>query len=660
MVAITLISAVLAIALDRAPGTRVAMGLADHVFYDWYYRNRPIESQLNGDVVILAVDQQSLSQIEDGFEFGWPWPREYWALLVEHVERAGARAVVFDILFSEISARGLDDDTIFASRLDETSIPVVFARTITSRGEWGRFRPPVSRAVTFGGVDVTSEKVYRDFIPQRHGKPSVALAALQSAGITSRLDVSRGFLLHYYGPHRSATGEPTFPAWSASSVISAAVSPPEVDFGIKPEWFKDKIVIVGTTAEGLHDIKAAPNAPKIPGVEVQATAIANMLAGRAAWPVPAVVTALVALTCAALTAVGTIAIRAAAGKAATVATLAIAIVIVGYLLFDRSTIIWLSPTTSLLAIVIAAILGISWSYFLEDRQARLLLRALETCLSPGVAAELAENPRQLAVGGRQLEMTVMFTDLAGFTSLTEKLKEKIEPALNYYLGEMSEQILELDGTLDKYIGDAIMTFWNAPLSQPDHAQRACSSALAIRRREREIAPEMAALGVQDTITRIGINSGSMFVGFTGSQRKLNYTVIGDAVNLAARLEPANKLYDTQICVAESTVTQARDRFLFRKLDLLEVKGKTEPIAVYELMGEIEAESGPLGRLRRDFERALEAYLQQNWDAADSILLELATEFPEDGPSKMLQRRIGEFREAPPPSDWDGVYHATTK
>lgn len=648
------------LALVAIPGAARLHQLASWVFYDWFYGNRPIESQLDGDVVIIAVDDGSLAEIEQTIRFGWPWPRDGWALIVQYLDSAGARAVGFDILFRDTSAKGVEDDESFGSMIDETRTPLAFGRTIQPNGEWGRFKPKISRPHEFGGVDPSDELTYREYLPQRHDKPTLATATLQAAGIKPRLPVDEPFLLHFYGPHRDPTDRPTFQSVRASRVMLAQNNPDE-DTGITRAMFKDKIVLVGATAAALGDIKSAPHDARFPGVEVHATAIANMLQGRSVTPVRPMLLAVITVFAGVISSIGVIWPRFVGFKLLVVATVATSVTATAFLLFTRGQkIVWLSPVAPLMAATLAALGGFAWSYFVEDKKARLLLRALEQCLSPEVAAQLARDPRKLSVGGRQMEMTVMFTDLAGFTALTEKLGEKIEEPLNYYLGEMSAQILDVNGTLDKYIGDAILTFWNAPVDQPDHARFACEAALAVQRREREIAGRMAEMGVTDTITRIGINTGKMVVGFMGSERKLNYTVIGDSVNMAARLEPANKLYGTQILVAEPTASRVKDLFLFRQVDQLRVKGKSVPMAVYELMGDAAAKNSRLGDLAAGFERALRHYFKQEWDQAEAILLELGERFPDDGPISGLRARIADFRMDPPPPDWDGVYVAKSK
>ena len=661
VLAIGFASAGTALLLGMIPGVSRAMQLADHVLYDTFYRARPAHPQESAPVVILGIDDRSLEEVDRQLGFGWPWPRPSWAVIARYLQDAGARAMVLDVLLSERSANGTADDDEFAASIDQVAqLPLVFARVARPDGQWGRFKPQIQRPVEFGGVDVSTERVYRDFHPTRHGRPTLALAAVRAAGLSPKLAPDQPFLLHYYGPHRDAGGRPTFPTYMASRPILAQAGEVAGDLGIEPAHFRDKIVVVGSMAEGLQDIKAAPHDPRFPGCEVQATAILNLIRGDAVRPVPPIFLIFTAAGAATLASLGAIAPRQTWIKLLAAAVVISAVILVAQQLFLGQPIRWLAPAGPLLASVLALVGGMAWSHFVEDRRARVLFKALEQCLSHDVAVELERDPRRLAVGGRQLEMTVMFTDLAGFTALTEELKEKIGPTLNYYLGEMTEQIHKVNGTLDKYIGDAIMTFWNAPLDQPEHARHACDAALAIQRREREIAPRMAELGAPDTLTRIGINSGQMFVGFTGSARKLNYTVIGDAVNLAARLEPANKLYGTQILVSEATAERCREWFLFRRVDLLQVKGKSEPIGVHELLGDAEAGAGPLGALCRRFEQAFELYRARKWDSAEALLLELAAQFPDDGPTKTLLGRVRAYRQSPPPPDWDGVFVATTK
>lgn len=631
----------------------------DRAFYDWFFRLRPPEPQQDGPVAIVAIDARSLVEVDEAIRFGWPWPRDGWPMMARYLQDAGARAVVFDLLFMERSAQGEHDDEAFAEGMNGLTVPLAFARVAKEDGSWGPFKPQVTRPVEFGAVDV-SVGGYRQYAPTVYGRPSLALAALSAAGVEPRLPTDRPFGVRYYGPHRDAADRATIPTYMASRVLFAEEKGDDPQWGIKPEQFKDKIVLIGPLAEGLSDLKVTPMGGGYPGVEFHATAISNLIRGEQVLSVPWALLAVVTLAAAGVAATAAVVVRTAALKVLAGALAAPAVVGLAWLLFRGETIRFLPPAAPLLATVLATTGGVGWSYFGEQRRARFLLRALEQCVSPAVAAELERDPSRLTVGGRQLNMTVMFTDLAGFTSLTEELKERIEPALNYYLGEMTDQILARDGTVDKYIGDAIMTFWNAPLDQPEHARDACDAALAIQRREREVKPQLEALGMRNTVTRIGINSGSMFVGFTGSKKKLNYTVIGDSVNLAARLEPANKLYHTQILVAESTVVLCRDRFLFRRVDLLRVKGKNQPIGVYELMGEGSLRDGPQGELARRFEEALEQYRRQRWDEAEAILLELAGRFADDGPTETLLGRIAEFRKSPPPPEWDGVYVATSK
>jgi adenylate cyclase len=316
-----------------------------------------------------------------------------------------------------------------------------------------------------------------------------------------------------------------------------------------------------------------------------------------------------------------------------------------------------SPIVALLVTIIGAF---AWSYLTEDRDRRLVFKALSQYVSPEVAAEIQRNPDALRLGGERREMTVMFTDIQGFTDLSESMdSENLSRMLNFYLGEMSGVILDQNGTLDKYIGDAIMSFWNAPIPQADHAAMACRAALAMKDREAKIQPELAGFGAAGMLTRLGINTGPMVFGNMGAPQKFNYSVLGDSVNLGSRLEGANKLYGSRILIAESTAQLVKDGFVMRKLDLLRVKGKLKPIAVFELLSEGNPSADQSARIA-EYERALTAYQAQKWDEAETILHGLQSRFPEDLPVAALLKRIAKLRHDPPGADWDGVYVAKDK
>jgi adenylate cyclase len=329
-------------------------------------------------------------------------------------------------------------------------------------------------------------------------------------------------------------------------------------------------------------------------------------------------------------------------------------------LFRGETIHWLSPVKPLATLMVATPLAFGFTYFAEDRQRRFMLKALSKVVSPAVAEQLSREPERLALGTVRTEITVLFTDLANFTDLSEGPDvQDLGKLINRYLGEMSTEVFKQDGTLDKYIGDAVMAFWNAPLTQADHAARACRAALGMVRREKELHGEFAALGTKHIFTRIGINTTSVAVGFIGSEHLFNYTAMGDGVNLASRMEGANKLYGTQILISETTAALVREKFNMRRIDVLRVKGKKKPMGVFELLGEGAVDQG-LGERIRGYEEAFDAYQARNWERAEKLLLEVCGRFGEDGAAEALLKRVREYRNDPPAADWDGVFVSDTK
>lgn len=650
--------------LRYLPGTSNPLGKLDNVLYDSMYGLRTPQNRLDGDIVIVAVDDRSTREMSDLMNYGWPWPRVYWGLIAQYVSRCGARAVGIDLLFTEKSryTQEAPDDEDFAAHVAKSASPVVYAALVKD-GKWGNFAPPIHEPI-FGAANVSQESVIRSYQPEVEGKPSFAVA-VASAALGRPVDEPVGsFRLHYYGPTQSAkTPKGTFRYLSAVDVVGTALRARENKPGpndIPSDTFKDKIVLIGVITAGGYDLKASPLSDIYPGTEIQATAIENLVHGQFVRPLGPGATGLIGLAACLVAALGgmiprRVIFKGLWGLAAIGLLLALA---VG--LFRGNQIVWLPAAAPLVAVVLAMIGSFAWSYLSEDRQRRVVLKALGQYISPTVAAQIARNPDSLKLGGERREMTVMFTDIAGFTDLSETLSvEKLSALLNFYLDEMSSVVIENDGTLDKYVGDAIMSFWSAPIVQEDHAVRACRAALGMKQREEAIQDQLRQMGAGKMFTRIGINTGPMSVGNMGSSRKFNYTVLGDSVNLGSRLEGANKFYGTRIMLAESTARLVSGQFLLRPLDVLRVKGKQQPMAVFELMDHGQGTEKSRFLAQR-YQEAFVLYQRQQWDAAEKILLELLSQFSDDGPSATLLARISRYSKEPPPSGWDGVYVAKDK
>ncbi|MDR3248529.1 MAG: response regulator [Treponema sp.] len=292
-----------------------------------------------------------------------------------------------------------------------------------------------------------------------------------------------------------------------------------------------------------------------------------------------------------------------------------------------------------------------------------LQKAFSTYLSGDVVQDIMTDPSRLQLGGSKRNMTAIFTDVQEFASVAEKLDpEDLVRLLNLYLSGLSDIILEQKGTIDKYEGDAVMAFFGAPLDIQDHALRACSSALLMKRKEEELNREFRTSGLSPAplLTRIGINTGSMVVGNMGSQRKMNYTIMGNAVNIAARLEGLNKRYGTWILAGENTVREAGETFLTRRLDRVRLVGIKTPVQVYELV-EFAAEATDEQRQVVDsFHEALGLFEQRDWIAAEAGFKNAFDLSPGDNPSRIFLERCRNYRDRPPSPDWDGVFEPAHK
>jgi adenylate cyclase len=659
---IALIATGLALAARVTPGVSVATSKLDYVLYDSFYHLRPVHDQSDGPVVIVAVDDKSLDEMtHSGIGktlYPWPWPRLFWGMMVSYLNQCGAKAVAFDLTFTEPSAYNAtdNDDLDFAKAVEKSKTPVIFGSRFFPGDKPERFAVPVKHA-QLAAVNVGNDVVYRWYEPVVNGAQSLAAQAVADAG---GRPFTAPFLLHYYGPHRTPTGKRTFRYVSAMNVLAASIK--QKNAGVAPDLFRGKIVLIGAIVAGTYDLKSSPLSAEYPGVEVQATALLNMLKSQRVHEVSQAWLALAVFLTAWAAAVVVAFPRKVVWKLALAVVVVAALIAAGAGMFVGHEIRWLPLAAPLLAFLLATVGAFAWSYLAEGRQRRLVLKALSQYVSPQVAAEIDRDPGALKLGGERREMSVMFTDIQGFTDLSERLDEHtLTKLLNYYLDEMSSLVFANNGTLDKYIGDAIMSFWNAPLHQPDHAVLACRAALAMERREREIQSRLDEMGASGLLTRIGINTGPMVFGNMGSSQKFNYSVLGDAVNLASRLEGANKFYGSRILIAQPTADQVKGQFLLRQLDLLRVKGKLKPMAVYELLEELNgAPDADLQFRKAEYEAAFSHYQQQQWSEATERLSKLRERFPTDGPAAALMERVIYLSEHPPGPDWDGVYVAKGK
>ncbi len=314
----------------------------------------------------------------------------------------------------------------------------------------------------------------------------------------------------------------------------------------------------------------------------------------------------------------------------------------------------------LLHAFISLIAFIIYKFMLYDRQKNYIKKAFMQYLSPDVVKQVIDNPSLLKLGGERREITAYFSDVAGFTSISEKLSpEDLVGLLNKYLTAMTDIILANGGTVDKYEGDAIVAFFGAPIPHPDHAIRCCNAAVDMQATLQRLRSDWEKEGLPSLNARMGINTGQAVIGNMGSQQRMDYTMMGDTVNSASRFEGANKAYGTYTMISDSTYEYVKDKFIVRKLDLLRVVGKTKPVAVYELVGRTGEVEENLLKTIKLYEEALQEYNNRNWQTAINMFQDIIKN-SNDAPSQTYLGRCTNFKKNPPPDDWDGVFVLKTK
>lgn len=624
---------------------------------------------VSNNVVIVTADDASFKRL--GL---WPWSRRDHGKLIDRLSAAGAKAIAFDILFLEKDEKDPASDRSLgqaAARSGRVIFGMLFHQSASEGGTPVDPDFPIdalhSDSVTVGSVNFTPET---DGVCRRvpawvdsheeglEGRPmpSLSLAAYAVAkGISvpqaiEELDIPvyeanawNEYYLNFLG------GYQTFPYYSFADVIEGQVP---------AEAFKDKIVLVGGTAVGLFDYKAVPNVPTFPGLEIHANAIENFLTRSFLSRVNPLWTLLLIL-------VFGLGIGLISARIPTWAGLISAGVILAYYgacqyAFARHYLIldFVGPAFSVLASYVVVFF---YRFRHERKEKRWIRDTFTQYMSPKIVDAITKNPDLLKLGGEDREMTVFFSDLVGFTSIAESMTPReLVAVLNEYLTEMSNVVFQHGGVVDKYIGDAIMAFWNAPIDQPDHAVQACLTALEQQARLKDLQERFAARSLPHIDFRVGINTGHMVVGNMGSQSRFEYTVMGDAVNMASRLEGANKSFHTRIMISEFTYQKAKDAVEVRPLDLLRVKGKNVPIQVYELSTRKGQLSPAQEKGFAHYREGLALYREKKFEKAIAALKETLAALPDDGPSRAYIERCENFIAFPPPPTWDGVYVMKTK
>jgi adenylate cyclase len=581
------------------------------------------------NVVLITIDNESIRRMEP-LVGRWPWPRLVHATVIDYLAAAGAKVIGYDVLFAERDIRkfmvadtewtGEESDAALiestrragnvvhiaeasGAELLETdralAIELEAPALNTAAPDVGCVEPRPVMTPPFPALAQAASRIGHSlFLLDADGPvrrmspvikvgdrtiPSFALATTLAAGVTpsivARIDGSGNctVIVPWRGP-----AEGTFKAYGFYDVFYSQQQLMEGQKpGIDPALFKDRIVIVGATAEGLKDIFTTPFAHgEISGPEVHANLVDAFLSGRSTAPAPTSVAFALVVGAALIVGVAG-ALLNAWWTSAVVAIVAALFAWISVVIFARG--VWIPMTVPMLTLVFAFVGDLAWKYFVEGREKRQVKKLFSRYVSKDVYEQLVANPSLAALGGARRHMTVLFSDIRGFTTMSEKgSPEDVVSQLNELFTRMVAVVFEHRGTVDKFVGDMIMALYGAPLDDDEHAEHAVQTALAMITTLNQLNREWASQGKPELDIGIGINTGEMIAGNVGSETIMSYTVIGDAVNLGARLESLNKDYGTRIIISEATRQRLKGRYDIHPLGDVVVKGKSKPVAIFEV------------------------------------------------------------------------------
>jgi len=661
------------------------------------------------DIIIVDIDNRSLNQ----FGRFHQWPRDYYSEIIKYVSEAGALAIGFDILFMEHDIdRTADTLLVHATRqagnvchalsfskaepdaflykmeappaqLDTSGFSYLFSDEIVKKLPSaerfdGKFFKLYNASQKLGFVNFQPDNdsvirkmpLFMNFAGELY--PSLAMAMVlflydvqnneveiqpgkfvklnieseeASEKITIPIDKRGQMLINYAGSYQTFRYISFYDVWANR---------------VPAEFFDGKIVLIGASAAGLYDLRPVPFQNAFPGVEIHANILLNILTQDFIHQAPKLFSYLILVLLCML--IGSIAPFFRVRFNIPIILMLIAgFIFSTFYLFNNHN-LWIENVRPVLAVLFCHIAVLTFRYIDENRDKRKIKGMFQHYITATVVNELLKDPGMLKLGGERKVATAFFSDIKNFTTVSESLQpEALVSVLNEYLSAMTDIILRYDGYLDKYEGDAIVAVFGVPVEQNDHAVRACNAALDMRK-ELVILREMWKREKKPAFeARIGLNSGPMIAGNIGGKNRFDYTVIGDSVNIASRLEGANKMYATSILISEDTFKQVHNKFWCRELDFIRVKGKNKPVRIYELIGRKSEEIDPVRSSSLEyFLKGLEIYRKQDWIHAYDMFQKALTLNQNDGPSQEFIRRCKFFIENPRPADWDGVFELRDK
>lgn len=660
------------------------------------------------DIVIVDIDNRSLEKL-GRFQ---QWPRSYHARVIDYLRAGGAACIAFDLLFVERDAKPAEDSLLILSTKNAGNVvhamsleqehPEAFLYKMEKPPEGfaaARFTLPlppktVAALKSFDRFDGKLMELYNNsaglgfvnFLPDDDNAirqmplflnfagqayPSFALAVvMQSAGLVrDDIEVELGHEVRWRKSNNGGVAM-RIPIDNKSRVLVNYMGSQNtfryipyydvLEQRVPAETFQNRVVLIGASAAGLADLRPVPFESTFPGVEVHANIIHSMRTQNFITRQPETLSIVTMLIFAMIAGVITMIWSPWLGILVTV------FLSVGYTLLTTSLFIsrsvWIPQVRPLFSFGVAFISVMVYRFLSEERQKQLIKGMFVHYASELIVNELIRDPSKLKLGGDKKYATAFFSDIKDFTTVSERLSpEALITQLNEYLSAMTDIVLEYGGYLDKYEGDAVVAVFGVPVDQTDHAERACLAALDMQKVLVDLRKKWSMEKRPSFEARIGLNTGEMIAGNIGGKNRFDYTVIGDPVNLASRLEGANKMYGTKIMIGEETYGQAKDKIMARELDFLRVKGKSRPVRVYELVGRRgDRFDENLVTAFTHFARGLELYRLQEWQKAIAEFRRVLALNSNDGPAKEFLRRCDIFMQAPRPPDWDGVFEMRTK